>query len=466
MTIEFKIRDFCYPLAVLRLRAFFERSQWFSQEELVRYQEQRLRTIVAHAYEAVPYYRDVFRRLRLTPADVRTLADLSKIPPLSKATLRAEFPRLQAINKARFRPREVRTSGTSGAPCRLLMDKPANVLEFAYYWRHWSWAGYRLGQRFAELTSDFFLKEESRAGQLVHVQGWTGRLLLNSLALDPDTVTTFARALRSYRPHFLKGIASALYYFALFCREKGIKDIAFQGIFSTGEVLTALQRRTIEEVFGGQVYDSYGHMERTVAVSECPRSGLHINPEYGILELADRVLLESRPGRGGVYTAKVIGTSLHNLSMPLLRYEVGDVLEFEEPDPVCACGRAMPRIRRIAGRQEDVVVGSDGRVITTLFVLFDQVPGVAQGQIIQEAVDRLRVRVVRGPGYSARSEAELLRRLRRFVGPDMAVDFEYLSRDALRRESEPGKFRMVISRIQPRPPADSRAGFVSQRAGG
>src|SRR5262249_3333555 len=156
MSIAFRLRDFCHPLAILRLRASFARSQWLSPEGFRAYQEAMLRQTVEQAYHQVPYYQDLFRRLRLTPADVRTVPHLQKWPCLSKAGVRAEFPRLQAADRHRYRPRLCRTSGTSGEPVRFLLDKPANVLEFVYYWRYWGWAGYCLGQRFAELSSHYF----------------------------------------------------------------------------------------------------------------------------------------------------------------------------------------------------------------------------------------------------------------------------------------------------------------------
>src|SRR4051794_25649109 len=288
MSIAFKLRDFCHPRDLIRLRRLFERSQWFTPEEQLRYQEQRLRQVVNQAYHRVPYYQDLFRSLNLRPEDIRTPADLKKLPTLSKATLRKEFPRLQAKDSRRYRPRVAQTSGSSGEPLRFLLDKPANVLEFVYYWRHWSWAGYRLGSRFAELSSHYFMGEESRAGQVCHYQPLTGRLLLNSLSIGPDTVSAYAKALREQRPMFLKGIASALYYFAYFLQEAGIRDIRLRGVFSTGEMLLPYQRRVIEGVFHCRALDSYGHMERTVAISECPRGGLHVNPEYGVLEMLAR----------------------------------------------------------------------------------------------------------------------------------------------------------------------------------
>ncbi len=352
------------------------------------------------------------------------------------------------------RGRVVQTSGTSGTPLRILLDKPANVLEFVYYWRHWSWAGYRLRVPFAELASSFFLKNPARADRPWYYQRIPRRLLLNSLALSADRTREFVQAIDHYRPQFLKGVASALYYFACFLRELGGRRHAFRGVFSTGEVLPPHWRRIMEDAFHAKVHDSYGHMERTVAVSECPCGGFHINPEYGVLELVNRRPVpchrEDEAAAGPRhFTANILGTSLHNFAMPLLRYETGDVAEFADSDRPCPCGRAMPRLLRITGRQEDAIVTPDDRIITTLFLVFAQVPGVVQGQFIQEALDRLTIRVVRSPEYTAASEADLRAGIRRFVGPAMALRFDYLSWEEWHRASS-GKFRAVVSKIHSR----------------
>jgi phenylacetate-CoA ligase len=431
---------------MIRLRRFFERSQWFTPEEHVRYQEQCLRQVIRQAYHRVPYYSDLFRSLKLRPEDIRTPGDLRKLPTLSKATLRDEFQRLRATDSRRHRARLAQTSGSSGQQLRFLLDRPANVLEFVYYWRHWGWSGYRLGCRFAELSSHYFMGDTPHAGCLFHRQRLTNRLLLNSLSIGPHTALKYAAIMRRQRPAYLKGLASALYYFAFFLEDAGVRDVALNGVFSTGEMLLPHQRRVIERVFHCRVLDSYGHMERTVAISECPHGGLHINPEYGVLELHERPVAGDPRAGGRVITADVIGTSLHNLSMPLLRYEVGDVVEVDEHPGACSCGRAMPTVRRINGRQEDAILTRDGRVITTLFIAFDKVPGVAHWQVIQDEPDRLLIRLVRDAAYTRASEASLLLLLRRFVGPDMRLTVEYLSLEALRRDVT-GKFRTIVSRI-------------------
>jgi phenylacetate-CoA ligase len=268
------------------------------------------------------------------------------------------------------------------------------------------------------------------------------------MVFSPDGISDCIKAVRRHRPLFLKGLASALSVFALFVKQTGIVDLTFQGIFSTGEVLLRPQRTLIEQVFQSKVYDSYGHMERTVAVSECGDGGLHVNPEYGVLELVDKKLMQpiTQPRDARVFSAAVVGTSLHNRSMPLLRYEVGDLIEFEEPAPPCPCGRAMPRVRCIEGRREDIITRPDGHVVTTLFLVFNQVTGVALGQAVQDTPERLAVRIVRAPEYTAQSEADLLSLLRRFVGKSMRIDLEYVPAAVLYAGAT-GKFRAVRSLV-------------------
>src|SRR3954447_5383090 len=285
MSVNFTIRNFFHPVAIVKLRRAFERSQWFTPEQFDRYQEKQLRRIVEHAHATVPYYRDLFQRLHLRPNDFRSPADLQKLPVLSKTMVRKHFPDLQSTCADSYDAHLVRTSGTSGEPVSFLLDTPSNVLEFVYYWRHWSWAGYRLGLRFAEFASDYFLRNPDRIQEPYLFDRVTGRLLLNSMSVAEERVGEYVRAIRRYRPLFLKGLASVLHVFAHFARALQYDDLEFRAIFSTGEMLLPRQRRDIEQTFRCKVYDSYGHMERTVAVSECLAGGFHINPEYGVMEL-------------------------------------------------------------------------------------------------------------------------------------------------------------------------------------
>jgi phenylacetate-CoA ligase len=448
MALEFKLSDFAHPVALIKLRSTFEKSQWYTKEEQTLYQERLLRRITEHAYRYVPYYRDLFDSVRIKPDDIRRLPDINKIPILTKEILRAQFKRLVATNNRAFRPQVLCTSGTTGQRVQFLVDRPSNVLEFVYYWRHWNWAGYRLGACFAEFSSSFFSKEKTKL--TTYYQRLTNRLLLNSRTMSDAKVRAHLAAIRRHRPLFLKGLPSVLYYFSLFLKQQGVNDIFFKAIFSTGEILIPRFRKIIEETFHCKVYDSYGHMERTVAISECPSGELHINPDYGVCELVRRDDLRAEFAvadcNGLSYAAGVIGTSLYNFSMPLLRYDVGDIV-LVDPEKTCVCGREFPVVSAIAGRQSEVILTPEGEVITAAFLVFEDISDIYTGQIIQESLTELRVRVVTLPCFSRASEAWLKSCVQTLVGPAMKITIERCESLELFRE-ESSKVKSVVSKLK------------------
>lgn len=449
MALEFKLSEFAHPIEILKLRYTLEKSQWYTEEEQTLYQERLLRRITEHAYRHVPYYRDVFDSVRLKPADVTRLCDLNKLPLLTKAVLRAQFPRLKASNSHAYRPRVLRTSGTTGQRTQFLVDRPSNVLEFAYYWRYWNWAGYRLGFPFAEFSSVFFSADEAKSLLPIWHQKLSNRLLLNSRVLSDARVRSFVEAIRRHRPLFLKGLPSTLYYFALSLRRQGVSDISFRAVFSAGEVLVPRVRKLVEEMFGCKVYDSYGHLERTVAISECAHGGLHLNPDYGICEFVRRDDLRAEFAGANYsetgYPARIIGTSLYNFSMPLLRYDVGDVV-LVEPEKKCVCGRQFTLVSAIAGRQSEVIMTPEGGAVTAAFLVFEHVPDILAGQIIQESLDELRVRIVPDAQFSAAAEAQLTSRLQTLVGSAMRITMERCA-DVNELRGASGKVRTVVSKL-------------------
>jgi phenylacetate-CoA ligase len=363
MALEFTLAEFFHPLPLAQRWLSFRRSQYFAPDALARLQDELLRRVVRQAATQVPYYRDLFRTLKLAPDDIRTQADLAVLPPLTKALIHEQGARLHADDRARWHAKPVTTSGTSGRKLSLLMDTPANVLEFNYYLRFWAWRGYRLGHPFAELSTVFFQKTEARRAQPLSWSGTQRRLLLNSVELSADKVRIQAEAMRARHVRFLKGLPSVLYHFAQFVQRLGLGGFGLKAVFSQGELLQPQQRRLIEEVFGCKVADSYGHMERTIAISECEEGRLHAVSDYGLLQL------EPVPGASGGRTRRLFGTGLYNMSMPLLRYDVGDLVTVPESGAACPCGRHFPQIEtlvgpamrvsiEVMGRREDLVAPS------------------------------------------------------------------------------------------------------------
>ncbi len=134
--------------------------------------------------------------------------------------------------------------------------------------------------------------------------------------------------------------------------------------------------------------------------SECSHhSGLHVASDNVVLEFV-KDGEHVAPGEEG----KVLVTSLHNYSMPFIRYDIGDV--GKPSDKSCQCGRGLPLIESIEGRTYEIFVNSDGSFTTLrdLDTFFEDLP-VREFQIIQNSRDEIHVKVVKDRGYTQRHTA-------------------------------------------------------------
>jgi phenylacetate-CoA ligase len=446
MGIKFRIKDFAYPFSILKLKREFERNQWLSEETLCQYQSARLRQIVTHAYNNVPYYRKLFKENDILPGDIQSVKDLRIIPFLTKDSLRLNFDSLVARSAKKYKPKLLSTSGTTGGKVNFYVDKPSNVLEFVYYWRSWNWAGYKLGDIFAELEAESFLFLKKRKSALYYFNHLTRRLALNSVLISPKYLDKFIGVFEEFKPLFLKGLSVNLYTLALIFRKRKNHGISFKAIFSLGSNLLRYQRAIVEEVFSSKVFDSYGHMERTAAISQCPSGSYHIHSDYGIAELEEpRITLENANDKE-TCVREIIGTSLHNFSMPLIRYRTGDFVEVKRCPQKCACKRGFPTIVSVIGRETDVIITPDRRAVTGSSLIFNHTPGIVMGQIIQEDISQLLVKIVPAREDAGLTDKILVDNIRYFVGDDMNIKIEHTTIEGIRKDNL-GKFKAIISNI-------------------
>lgn len=422
MSIDFKLKDFAYPRSIWKMNRFLNQSQWYSKDELQEYENRRLQEIISHAYVNVPYYRKLFNERGLSPSDITCADDLQKLPYLTKEIIRQNFDDLQVKDVQPYKPKLIQTSGTSGSPLRFYHDKTANVLEFCYYWRYWSWAGYKLGDRFADFSIHHFLKHGSE--KLFHHKGLTKQLFLNPMLLSMDNITDFRKVLKRYPANFIKTTPTVLHTFALLLEKAGISDIRFKAAFTTGEKVQEYQRKQVRRVLGCEIHDSYAHMERTMAVCQCTEGSYHINSDYGVLQTEVRHDLSDTADT----VAEVVGTSLHNFIMPLIRYKTNDLVTLDDTEKSCACGRHFPRIKEIHGRSQDIIITPDKRFISNVFVLFNLIEGIDWYRLVQDSLTALKVSLVcKDADSKAHIGAEVRKRLSAMVGEEMTIYITYLT---------------------------------------
>jgi phenylacetate-CoA ligase len=398
-----------------------------------------VRTQLCHAAATVPFYRQRLAAAGLRPDDIRTHDDYRRLPVLTKADIRTHGAALRSTAYEGAVLQRKETSGSTGVPLVIFVDEASHQHKRACALLADEWSGWRFGERVAKLWGD---RGSLRTGW----RGWLRNTLLERVTyLDTLKVTgsamgDFAAKLRRTPHSLIFGHAHSLYLFAEFARGEGIA-LRPRGIISTAMVLHCWQRRTIEEVFGCPVTNRYGCEEVSLIACECEyHDGLHVNADGVYVEL----LRDGRPV-GPSEPGSVVVTDLTNRAMPLLRYQVGDVASWSERP--CPCGRGLPLLSRVEGREADYVVTPTGELISGISLtdhFATQIPGVAQMQIVQEDVCRFVFRIVRGPEFGPIS----LRRLRELVAHRFGLGVAFTCEYPDRILQEPsGKYRFCISRV-------------------
>lgn len=366
-----------------RARSLFEKSDWWDTEALTEYQECRLRLLIRHCYDHVPYYRRIFRERGLSPDDIQTVPDLAKLPFLTKDVVRLRRQELMADNIPIGSMDRCHTSGSSGAPLTFFMDRTTRPVERALAMRRLLWLGY--GDE--DVTA--FFSGLPLANPRHHVRYFPGsrQLRISFHQVNEKSLDEMLDALEHYGPDFIDAWPSCLYILARWMDKRGRRIRPPRYIVTASENLYPHMKEAIENTFGSTVIDWYGQEENVAVAMQCSYAReYHVQMEMGILELIQN---------GSEPTGEIVGTCLHNLAMPLLRYRTGDRAVKGSGEP-CPCGRKHPTLARVLGRDTELVLVPDGRAISPLILhfAFHNLEEIRQAQIIQEDIKTLRVKVV------------------------------------------------------------------------
>ena len=417
------------------------KSQWFSCAELQDLQNQKLQRIIKHCYDNVPYYKKLFDGLKLKPFDIKTINDLWKIPILTKKDVRENFSELTACNIRRSDMILTNTSGTTGSPLYFYWDKDIYAKTRAYIERHWHWAGFNSDDRRITMHGRMIVSTRRKTSPFWMYNKWDKQLFFSTYHLSERFLSNYIDKLFEYSPQAIEAYPSAIHVLAKYMLGKGIK-YKLKAVFTSAETLYPFQRESTRNAFGCAIFDMYGLSERVVMATECEKhSGLHLNMEYGVTEIVDDKGDSVSTGTEG----RVISTGLENYSMPLIRYDTGDVSKILDLE--CECGRQYPILAPITTKNEDQIILPDGRVISGSLLTFPFKPmvNIVKSQIIQEDLDNIVIKIVRNEKYSNEDARLLLDGVSKCMGDEMKIHFEYVE-DIPRTSS--GKYRWVISKVK------------------
>ncbi|MBN1152062.1 MAG: phenylacetate--CoA ligase family protein [Dehalococcoidia bacterium] len=431
-----------------------EQSQWWPAERLVELQSERLRRLLLHAYEHVPYYRRVMDERGLKPAAIGCAEDLHNLPLLTKGIIRDAGPALLADDFTRSALREMSTSGSTGETLHFYStaeDQFSRGLSRSL--RALGWAGIRIGDRHARLSRP--RRYATKQDQFLHdlSQRLRRSKVISYGALTDDDLSLVVRQLSHGKFSSIGGSPPLLRLVAEFARARHLTVPPVDTIVCGGEQLFPHERRLLRETWGPEPHSKYSSFEVYDIAGECnAHAGLHIQSEDVIVEILDD---RGTPVPNG-HIGHIYLTNLHSHAMPFVRYAIGDMgaIDFRP----CSCDRNLPRLVGMVGRTSELIVTRSGRRIFAADLDLESFAslGVARYRLVQEDVDSVVACVVWHSDIDAATrterEPQLVERLRRSMKGEINVILQSVERIEPTAE---GKHMVVISKLTPRIPPNT-----------
>jgi len=417
------------------------KNQWKTYEILKEEQDKQLRHMISYAYENVPYYQSLFKKLGLYPNDIRTTEDLQKLPILTKDIIKQHWEELKPVNLSSMAYYDRDTGGSTGTPLHYRLSKNDRFLSGAMLYRGWGYGGYTLGDKMVFLAGsslDVGTKSylTTRAHEIVR-----NIKKLSSFDMGDKEMRSYAKVLNAFGPKYIRGYASSIYFYAQWLEENDVQIPPPDAVFTTAEKLFPHMRDTIGRVFGCEVLDGYGLNDGGVSAFECPEhSGLHIDTERSIMEVVDVDGLQVGEGEG-----QILATSLHNYAMPFIRYATSDDAYIIED--ICECRRGYKLLKEVIGRSVDFLVTPEGKNVHGwffLYIFWEYCKGIKEYQVVQKTTDEIQIKLVIEDDFDD-TQLEKIKQIIGSKSPTWKIIFNFV--DEIKR-TEAGKFKFIINEMQ------------------
>ena len=419
-------------------------SQWLSPEQMHDLQSYKLRRLVEHAYRHVPYYRDKMREMGISPDSIKSIDDVGKLPMLTKNDVRKHlFFDIMSDNHDKAEVLKITTSGSTGEPFVCFVDRAQLEFRWAATMRSMEWTGYRFGDRQLRLWHQTIGMSKTQVAR-EYADAWLSRRkFIPAYEMSDATLRQFVQTIEDFNPVLLDGYAESFNFLARYLQQSGRLNISPKGIMSSAQTLPDVSRKTIEDAFGCKVFDKYGSREFSGIAYECDaHEGHHVVGEGYLVE----VLADGKPARPGEI-GEVVITDLNNFCLPFIRYRIGDLAEAIDPSKPCACGRGLPRLGKIEGRVQSIIIGAGGQYLPGTFfahMMKDYDHAIRQFQIVQDAPGTITLTMVKGNRFSSETLEEVLALLHKFLGAEMKIAVEFTDNIAMVRT---GKRLATVSKL-------------------
>jgi len=442
-----------YPLlagerfkGIHRRMAAIQRFEDLPPQQQLDQQWRKLKDMLQHAYDTVPYYRELMDTHGLPPAAIRNMEDYRRLPELTRESLRAHKQELISRKYQKSELRQANTGGTTSTPMQFYRDVPATAWKVALQWRLHAWSGYRLGDTALWMwgAKVDFSAQPSWKWSMLEKYGF-GTRYLPIEGLDDATFARFVREMRRCRPQIVYGYSNLIDLFAQYVVQNRC-DIPFpKAVICTAEQLSPSQRKNIRQVLQAPVHDHYGSRETGMLGADLDgKTGMRFHGSGCLVEF----IPVQRTPEGWI--ARLVLTDLLNRAMPFLRHNTSDCVLIQDAD--LNAHTAFPRADKIHGRVQDNLVLSSGKLLPGISITGSlaeharDMASIRSLQLVQENIGQMTLRYVAGGNEKTTTEElKSLETLLHAVIPDrFKLSFE--SMEEIPRSAS-GKYRLVLSKV-------------------
>lgn len=405
-----------------RAMQMLETTQWQSHDEITALQHRKLVVLARHCEAHSLHFRARLQAAELRAGDLASPAAFAKLPLLSRRDLQGATDLFcTGVPQAHLPTYDTRTSGSTGEPV-VVRRSAYNQLDWlATTMREHLWHDRDFLAPFCAIRANI--------SKLTRLENWGAPAALlrktgPALGIPITTnIETQIALLLDFRPQTLLIYPSNLAALARHCAMHGTAIPTLKKILTVGETLSPDIRAHAENTFAATISDIYSSQEAGNIALQCPQSGLyHIMAENLIVEVLD----EDGVSAGGEKAGRVVITDLNNFATPLIRYDIGD---YAETGPPCSCGRGLPTLKRILGRERNLILMPEGTRHWPLvgFHKFREIAPILQYQMIQQDREHIELRLVVERDLTAEEQVNLTAHVQTSLGYPFALTLSYFS---------------------------------------
>jgi len=413
----------------------YTKTQWYSPADIEKLRLLKLKKLLAHCYDNVPYYKSLIDKKGIDIYNFSSVEVLNKFPILTKEIIQNNFDDFTPKNINKIKGVKVgQTGGTTGNILYKRNDSNSRSSVWATFKRYQDWMGLNSKDKTLILMGGHVKKGNLKnliKEKLINI--YKNAQTVDIYDTSDSTVKKVIDLIKSNKFTHIRAYPQFLYAVALKLEQMNM-TFNIGSISTTAEAIMPEHRTMFKKIFNCDSFDQYGCGEIGGIAYECEKhEGLHIAEEHVIVEFSER--------------NELIITDLDNYSMPFIRYwNADEAIPSEYP---CSCGRSGKLIKQVIGRSCDYVIGKNDQYLHWAYfwhLIFDsnvaEKRNLKKFQIVQFDKEKIAIRLV-SDELSLEEKEFIVADMKKRLG-DISIEFRY---ELEIENSKTGKYRPVVNKL-------------------